>query len=114
MANTEKFTSCRLIGNEISYIEKFWDGSFSDYVHNSIKRDIQELEKQKNKARSILFKEFSLYLVIFALGTIFFLFAGRSLSLIEMYTAFILGVFFTSFGIVGGVIVALQAKPRKK
>lgn len=110
MADSEIHTSCRIVGEKADYIRKFWDGSIGNYLNNSIKRDIQELENHKKYEKAKLLKEFSIYLVLVAFGMIFFLFSVRSISLLEMYVAFILGLFFTVFGIIGGVSVALQTK----
>ena len=109
MNNTlEKFSSCRLINEEIEYIDNFWNGKFSEYVHNSIKRDIQQVETNKNNKRIGVFKDFSLYVVIAALGLIFFLFGIKSTTTFEMLLSYVLGLFMVLFGIVGGALIALQ------
>jgi len=106
MSNSEKFCNCRLIDNEISYIDKYWDGSFSEYVHNSIKRDLFEL---KNNKKFEMLQNFALYVIVIALGAIFFIFGIKASSVLEMTMSFALGVFCIVFGIIGGVTLALHS-----
>ena len=114
MSNSEKFSTCRLVDDEIEYISRFWDGKFSDYVHSSIKDDIQQLRENNKQQRLQIYKDFSLYIVLIGLGAVFYLFGVRSISLVEMVSAFVLGTFMFTVGIVGGVLVALQSTRRNK
>jgi len=109
---TEKFSSCRLVDDEINYLKKYWDGKFSDYVHNSIKRDIKQIETNKQNQRTQLFKDFSIYVILMGFGAIFFIFGIRSITIGEMLISFVLGLFMFIFGIIGGLIVALQSTRR--
>ena len=108
----EKFTSCRLGGSEINYINKYWDGSFSAYVHNSIKRDIKQIDVNKKDQQLELFKDFSIYIVLIALGAIFFLFGMQGTSYGEIVIYNVSGLFLVVLGIAGGMVVALQSTRR--
>lgn len=105
----EKIFSCRLIDNEIDYIDDHYDGKFSDFVHNSIKNAIKD---QNNNIHSQLFKDFSLYVVIIALGFVFFLFSINYSTMLEKVLCYIIGIFMTTFGITGGFLIALQSARR--
>jgi len=72
------------------------------------------IKKQKNNIKTRVFKDLALYVVIFALGMVFFLFTIKSTSYIEMYLSCILSMFFTCFSIIGGAVVALQSIRNKK
>jgi len=108
MGNLEKFTSCRLINEEISYIDECWNGKFSDFVHSKIKEDLNN-----NNQNSQLMKDISLYVVIGGLGVVFFLFGMRSINVFEMLLSYGLGFFMLVFGIAGGILFALQSTNRK-
>lgn len=108
----EKFVSCRLGGSEINYINEYWDGGFSAYVHNSIKRDIKQIDVNKKDKQLELFKDFSIYIVLMALGVIFFLFGMQNSTYGEIVTYNIIGLFLVVLGIAGGMVVALQSTRR--
>lgn len=106
---TDKLSTCRLVEDEISYLDNYWCGKFSDYVHSSIKRDIVELENNKKKYKALLFKEFSQYVVIMGLGIVFFLFGLNTTGVFQMAISYVLGLFMVVFGVVGGLLIALQS-----
>jgi len=105
----EKLVSCRIIDDEIDYLNTYWDGKFSDYVHNSIKRDIKQIENNKNLRQLELFKDLSIYVVLIALGTIFFLFGIKTTSDTTMALYYVIGLFLVIMGVSGGMIIALQS-----
>ena len=109
MANSEKIYSCRLINEEIEYINNFWDGKFSYFVKTKINDDIKTNNKQ-NKVKS--FNNFSSYIVITALGIIFFLFGIEHNTGYENVLYFIPGLFLVIMGVVGGMLIALQSTRR--
>jgi len=104
MSNSEKLGHCRLIDYEIDYIDNFWNGKFSDFVHSKIKEDIKN-----HKDKNILFKELSTYIVLMGLGVFFFFFGLRSIYIFEMVLSYVLGLFMLIFGVVGGLLYALQS-----
>ena len=105
----EKFLSCRATDNELKYLDTYWDGSFSEYVHNSIKRDIEQIDSNKKRERLEIFNKLSPYVVLMALGTIFFLFGMQTTNLTLIILQFVLGLFLVVMGIAGGMIIALQS-----
>jgi len=109
MTDSEKFANCRIIDKEIEYIDRYWNGSFSDYVHNSIKRDLKELETAEKNRKLQVFKEFSLYVVIMALGTICFMIGLQTPISIAMALSYVTGLFLIVFGTAGGLLVALHS-----
>ena len=66
-----------------------------------------------NKKKSQLMKDISLYIVICGLGVVFFLFGLRSISIFEMLISYALGFFMMFFGVIGGMLIALQSTSRK-
>lgn len=105
----EKFVTCRIIDDEIDYLDTYWDGKFSNYVHNSIKRDIKQITLNKNREHLEAFNKLSLYIVLIALGVIFFLFGIQSTNTTLIVLQYILGLFLVVMGIAGGMIIALQS-----
>ena len=105
----EKLVTCRIVDDEIDYLEKYWEGKFSNYTHNSIKRDIKQIEKNKNLKQLELFKDLSIYIVLIALGVIFFLFGIQATNNTSMALYYIIGLFLVIMGISGGMIIALQS-----
>jgi hypothetical protein len=103
---SEKFCSCRLVNDEINYIDTHWDGKFSEYVHHCIKRDITDI-KQNNK--TILFKETGLYVLLIGFGMFFFVLGIKSTMLLEIFLSYVIGLFMFTFGTVGGILYALQS-----
>ena len=76
-------------------------------IDNAIKN------RDRNNDKSQLMKDISLYVVIGGLGVVFFLFGLRSLSIVEMLVSYSLGFFMLVFGLVGGMLFALQSTNRK-
>lgn len=70
------------------------------------------IENEENNIKSQIFKDFSLYVVIIALGLVFFLFGMNYTFVAEMLLCYVIGLFMVIFGIVGGVLVALQSTKR--
>lgn len=70
------------------------------------------IKDQNNNIHSQLFKDFSLYVVIIALGFVFFLFSINYSAMLEKVLCYIIGIFMTTFGITGGFLIALQSARR--
>jgi uncharacterized protein YacL len=109
---TEKLNACRLVNEEIKYLDEQWGGKFSEYVHHCIKRDIAELQQQKNN-KTILFKETGLYVLLIGFGMFFFVLGIKSTILLEIVLSYVIGLFMFIFGTVGGLLYALQSTRRK-
>lgn len=92
----DKTYGCRLMPQERKYMEDHYD-NFSDYVHDSFKRDIT-LTKN-NRKQNKLQKHLQDYIFI-GLGLIFLFFTTTQRSLIGMIFVFLMGVFFCSTGLV--------------
>ena len=108
----ERQCNCRITDkniDEIAYIDTYWDGSFSNYVHNSIKRDIKQIDSNKNRKQLDLFKDLGIYIVLIALGSIFFLFGIQTTNLVSMAVYYVIGLFLVVMGITGGMVIALQS-----
>ena len=92
----DKAFSCRLSNNEADYLNKYYDGKFSAYVHDSFKRDIEL--SVNNKKQNIL-KSFSPHFLFLGLGAIFIFFSISVNSLGGFLLTFLLGVFFVITGL---------------
>ena len=92
----DKTYGCRLMPQEREYLEKHFD-NFSDYVHDSFKRDItlSKNNKKQNKLQKHLQDG-----IFIGLGLIFLFFTMTQRSLIGMIFVFLMGIFFTATGIV--------------
>ena len=108
----EKIYSCRLVGDEITYMKTYWDDKFSEFVHNSIKKEKNLIKQAKNNKHQ-LFKDIGLYLVLISLGVIFFIFGIKAYNIVEVLLSFVFGMFLTLFGIIGGLLYALQSTRRR-
>jgi len=91
MVDNEKFLSCRLKEDELNYINNYYDGSFSNYVHNSIKRDL-ELSKKNRKHNFI--SNFTQQIIMLGLGAIFIFFSLSINNIYGFVLMFLFGVFF--------------------
>ena len=91
----DKTYGCRLMPDERTYLEKHYD-SFSDYVHDSFKRDISltKNNRKKNKIQKHLQNG-----IWIGLGIIFLFFTMTQRSLVGMIFTFLMGVFFTATGL---------------
>ena len=108
----EKIYSCRLVGEEITYMDTYWQGKFSDFVHNCIKKEQNLIKNNKNNKHQ-LFKDIGLYLVLISLGVIFFIFGIKAYNIVEVLLSFVFGLFLTLFGLIGGLLYALQSTRRR-
>ena len=97
MSNSEKFPSCRLVGEEIDYINEYWDGSFSKFVHSSIKDNIHKIKNNKKKT---FFQDFTRNIIMLGIGAIFVLFSLNIEGLLGFIIVLLLGVFFMVTGLV--------------
>jgi len=77
----------------INHLDKYWDGSFSNYVHNCFKRDINNT---KNNKRHNFFQDISRYIVMLGIGCLFLLFSFNMGwdELLGFLIILLLGIFF--------------------
>jgi len=94
---SEDIRTHRLFSNEKEYLENYFDNKFSEYVHNSFKRDI-ELTKNNKKKNKI--QRFSTDIIMMALGSFFLFNTPTQGHLFSMILLFLLGMFFSIWGIV--------------
>lgn len=102
--DTYQTFSCRLNETEQFYLKNHYDNSFSSYVHDSIKRDI-EMSK-KNRHHNFL-NNFTQQIIMLGLGAIFIFFSLSTNNLLGFVLLFLFGVFFmisSLFSIYTGLI----------
>jgi len=99
--------STRLKPDEEEYIFKHWK-SFSDYVHDSVKRDI---ELTKNNKKRNKFQKFAQNMVMLAVGAIFLFYTYNMDTFFGKLTTLLLGLLFISWG---GVDIYLGMKEKRK
>ena len=97
MSDSEKFSSCRLIEEEVNHLNTYWDGKFSDFVHTAFKRDINLVSNNKKKNR---LQQYSFSLVMVGLGCMFILYSFGISGLFGWLMVLLLGVFFIVTGLV--------------
>lgn len=88
--------TCRLFDNEADYLNNHYEGKFSNYIHDSFKRDI--MNTKTNKKQNIL-SRFSGHFIMLGLGAIFVLFSLSVNNLASFLLIFLMGVFFTITGL---------------
>jgi len=94
----EKTLACKLSIDELTYLNDYWDGKFSSYVHNSIKRD----KKQVNTNRARSFFEKTVFSVIcLGMGVILALFSSYINNFFMAILTLLLGSFFTIYALLG-------------
>jgi len=67
------------------------------------------IEQRNNNVRFELYHNFSLYIVLTALGVIFFLFSMNYTVFFEIVLCYVFGLFMVIVGVIGGVSVAVQS-----
>ena len=92
----DKTHSCRLMPKEREYLNKYYS-SFSDYVHDSFKRDI-ELSKNNRKKNKL--QKYSTSFIMLCIGSFFLLTVNNISNLLSAIVFLLLGVFFTANGAV--------------
>ena len=80
----------------IEYLNNYWDGSFSRYVNNSLRRDT-EITKS-NKTKDLLIKNLSAVLLV-SIGAILMIFSIYVTSLLFMIGSLFLGSFLIIYGL---------------
>lgn len=90
MVVDERPQHCRLQPKEITYLNKH-DFSFSDYVHNSIKRDMELTDANKKKN---FFKDQSYNVIMLGFGAIFLFFAMTVAQIVGFIILLLMGSFF--------------------
>jgi len=92
----EKTYACRLNVLEKEYLEKYFNSSFSDYVHNSFKRDII---MTKNNKKKNMFQKFGSNFIMLGIGAMFIFFMFTQNNLMGVILTFLLGAFFIVSGL---------------
>ena len=103
---SEKSATCRLSGDEIDFIDNIWNGKFSEFVHQSIRKEMETV-KQKNRLASV--KDVNLNVLLMGFGLFFFTLGLRSTTSLEMVLSYAFGMFLFGFGVTGGLLIALQS-----
>ena len=99
-----------ILPKHLEFLEKINKTSVSQALRSTLDQVIKNQQQQKTNQ---LLKEFSIYVVIIALGAVFFLFGISYITFFEKVLCFIIGLFMATFGITGGVIIALQSTRQK-
>ena len=86
-----KTFSCKLDEKEVEYINNFYNNSFSNYVHHSIKRD---LELSKKNIKSNYLQNSSQSVIMLGVGAILIFYSLSMNHMLGFIMSFLLGVFF--------------------
>lgn len=86
----------RLNDEEESFLDDFYGGSGSSFVHAAIKNERTKIDKNKNQN---VLQRYSQSFIMIGLGAIFVLFAASTNNLIAFLMIFFLGVFFVVNGL---------------
>ena len=97
MSDSEKFSTCRLVSKEVEHLNNYWDGKFSDFVHNSFKRDIELVNNNRKKN---CLQQYGFSFVMVCLGAWFVLYSFNVSGLFSWLIVFLLGVFCVITGLV--------------
>lgn len=92
----EKFHTYRSMPDERKYLKKYWSDSFTNFVRNSFKYNIELTQNNKKKSR---LQKYSQSFIMLAFGVIFFFMTLQQTSLLTMLIVFALGLFFTASGL---------------
>ena len=92
----DKVYTCRLFENEVFYLNKYFDGKFSMYVHDSFKRDIMNTENNKKQNK---LAKYSTPVITLGIGAIFVIFSLSIGNLLGFIIVFLLGVLFMTTGL---------------
>jgi len=92
----ERIIHVRLQDEEIGYIDNYYNGSGSNFVHDAIKKELKTIKKNK---KQMTLQKYSQSFIMLGLGAIFILFSASTKSLIAFLLIFLLGVFFMINGL---------------
>ena len=92
----DKVHTTRLMADERSYLKKYYENSFSKFVHDSFKHNIDLTKNNKKKNR---LQKYSQAFVMIAFGIMFFFLTMQQSSLVSALLIFLLGVFFSATGL---------------
>jgi len=104
----EKIHTYRIMPDERQYLEKYYNNSFSTFVHDSFKHNIDLTKNNKKKNR---LQKYSQATVLLAFGMIFMFMTLQQSTILGAIIVFIVGVFFIS---TGGATLYYDFKERKK
>ena len=96
MSEEYKTYSTRLFESERRYLDNHFDGKFSEYVHNSFKRDI-EMSARNNKADKRV--KFMSPFVMICFGFILIMLTWSMSHLFGKILTLLLGVYLLSHGV---------------
>lgn len=102
----EKIFNTRLKEDEQNHLQKYWNGSFSDFVHSAFKQDIQKVTTNKKKDR---IQRYGQNLIFLGFGVII-LFQMFNLGFLSIgwFVVFALGMSFFGIGLYG---IMVEVKP---
>jgi len=109
MTNFDKTLAFRPKPNELEYLNTYWNGSFTNYVRNSIKNDIKKIQKNR---KSNFFKDMSQTIVMLGLGAIFVLFSLNINNFMGFLLVFLLGIYFMVHSLIS-VFMEVRKKWKK-
>ena len=90
----KEIQSVRLKEDEQTFLEQYHDGNFSEYVHKSIERDIDLINRNR---KLNFFEGFRQEVLQLGIGAIFFIFSVDQSNMYSFMILFLIGVFlFTS------------------
>ena len=104
----KEIQSVRLKEDELNFLKKYHEGNFSEYVHNSISRDIDLIHRNK---RLNFFEGFQQEVLQLGLGAIFFIFSVDQSNLYSFMVLFLIGIFLFTSSLVS---IALKLKKRNE
>lgn len=86
----------RIDEEEQKFLNDFFDGSGSRFVHEAIKNEREKIKKNKKQN---VFQQYSQSFIMLGLGAIFVLFSTSTNNFIAFLMIFFLGVFFVVNGL---------------
>jgi len=104
----DKVHTYRSMPDERKYLKKYYENSFSKFVHDSFRHNIELTQNNKKKSR---LQKYSQAFIMLSFGIIFFFMTLQQTSLLTMLIVFALGLFFTATGL---STVYYDAKEKKR
>jgi len=92
----EKVHTYRSMPEERKYLNKHWNGSFTNFVRDSFKYNIDLTKDNRKKNR---LQKYGEAIVLLSFGAIFLFLTTTQRNLLGMIMVLLLGVFFTATGL---------------